>query len=105
MRRDLCNYIYFGLNRGLLNAAGTVSFRHSLPFRRSSRSFPPPDRRAVFSVDPAHQAQDFMLYSNAARQDQLGHTTLTMVRRYAKIAELDVEKAHKTAGLMDNLKL
>jgi site-specific recombinase XerD len=38
-------------------------------------------------------------------QELLGHTTLDMVRRYAHIAKVDVEAAHKTAGPVDNGRL
>jgi len=35
----------------------------------------------------------------------LGHNSLDMVRRYARIAELDVEKAHRRASPADNWRL
>ena len=38
-------------------------------------------------------------------QALLGHNSLDMVRRYARIAELDVEKAHRRASPADNWRL
>jgi integrase/recombinase XerD len=40
-----------------------------------------------------------------ALQELLGHTTLTMVRRYARLAEVDIEAAHRIAGPVDHLRL
>jgi integrase/recombinase XerD len=38
-------------------------------------------------------------------QSLLGHTTLDMVRHYARIAEIDVEQAHRRASPADNWRL
>jgi integrase/recombinase XerD len=38
-------------------------------------------------------------------QDLLGHTSLKMVKRYAKIAQSDVEAAHRRASPVDNWRL
>lgn len=37
-----------------------------------------------------------------ALQEFLGHTTLEMVRRYAHLAEVDTQTAHKSAGPVDH---
>jgi integrase/recombinase XerD len=38
-------------------------------------------------------------------QALLGHSDLTMVRRYARIAQMDCKRVHKKAGPVDNWKL
>lgn len=40
-----------------------------------------------------------------ALQEMLGHSSLEMVKRYAKIAELDLETAQKRASVADNWRL
>jgi integrase/recombinase XerD len=38
-------------------------------------------------------------------QNLLGHSSLDMVRHYAKLAQLDVEQAHRKASPVDNWRL
>jgi len=38
-------------------------------------------------------------------QQLLGHTSLEMIKRYAKIAQSDVEAAHRRASPVDNWRL
>ena len=38
-------------------------------------------------------------------QALLGHTSLDMVRHYARIAEIDIEQAHRRASPVDNWRL
>jgi integrase/recombinase XerD len=86
-----------------LNPLNRDSMRHLLLRigKRAGVENPHPHRfRHTFAVEYLRNGGDVFTL-----QQLLGHTTLTMVSRYVRLAQVDMEKVHKRAAPADNWKI
>jgi integrase/recombinase XerD len=93
-------YVFEARDRRLFNPNSLRQLIQSIAERAGVKNAYPHRFRHTFAITYLRSGGDVFTL-----QALLGHSSLDMVRRYARIADLDVEKAHRKASPADNWRL